>query len=97
MVGMSLRQAKYLGMAPSVAGGCVAVGEEGRDCASLVGHDYIGLIPEDWTLRDGAYSRLTAAQISRIKRHLTQRCDGWAGAARVNTERAQTLAMLGID
>ena len=97
MVGMSLRQAKYLGMAPSVAGGCVAVGAEGLDAAEVVGHDCIGIVPEDWALRDGAYSRLTAAQISRIKRHLTQRCDGWAGAARVNTERAQTLAMLGID
>jgi len=96
MVGMSLQQARYLGMAAHVAGGCVAVGEEGRDAASLVGHDCIGLIPEAWALCDSAYTRLTGAQISRIERHLTQRCDGWSGAERINTERAQTLVMLGL-
>lgn len=95
LVGISTKTAQWLGMAPKVAGGCVAVGESGSDAAGMIGHDYIARIPTSW-LPDKDYTPLTEPQIARISAYLDSRCEGWSGAARVNSDRAETKVMLAI-
>lgn len=95
LVGMTLKTAQWLGMAPSVLGGCVAVTEAGRDAASAVGYDCVGLIPSAW-LPDASYSLLTEAQIATIAALLLQSVSGWSGAARINADRAETAKMLAL-
>lgn len=93
LVGLTLETAQWLGMAPSVAGGCVAVSESGSDAAGLVGHDYIARIPTAW-MADKDYTPLTEAQIDRISAYLDSRCRGWSGAGSINNDRARTKLML---
>ena len=97
MVGMTLKHAQWLGMAAKMAGGLVATGEAGRDAAQIVGHDVIGLVPETWAARAASdYAILTAAQKAKISELLNTQRSGWSGAARVNQDRSETLAMLGL-
>ena len=94
LVGMSLKQAQWLGSAPSTIGGCVAVSDAGRDCARIVGYDCIGVVPSGWLESDAEYHPLTKGQIKAVYDYLAERTTGWSGANEVNTDRDSTRKML---
>ncbi len=99
LVGMSLKHAQWLGMAASVAGGCVAVSEAASDAVAALGWSgpqMIGLVPAGW-LPSPDYTPLTATQIVKIKAVLNRNFSGWSGAARANDDYAATRKMLQIS
>lgn len=93
LVGVSRKTAEWLGMAPAVAGGCIATSEAAGDAAQRIGYDCIGLVPRSWS---GDYTPLTAEQISVVAEYLSRRCSGWRGAELVNIDRKQTAELLGV-
>lgn len=94
-VGMGKTAAQWLGMAPSVIGGCVATSDAGRDAANVAGYDCIGLVPERW-LSSADYQPLSAEQITAVSIFLSVRVSGWSGAAAINADRRATAELLGL-
>jgi len=92
---MSLSHARWLGNAAAVAGGCVAVNDEGREAAQIIGYDCIGRVPESWD--DANYNLLTNDESERVRLYLSITCSGWSGAKRINQERKDCLKMLGFS
>lgn len=99
LVGMTLAHAQWLGMAASVAGGCVCVSNAADDAVAHLGwmarFEMVGLVPTSW-LPSPDYNELTPAEAEKIKSFLSRRFSGWSGAGQANEDYAATQKMLGL-